>query len=262
MKIIKLIEKNFFAVGRYWGKLSGGLIAAKSMHAMSSGIPTDDLNWAWNERPLTSEGIKGIKRIKNYYEQLSLPFWWWVYPSGQSPFIKKMMENEGLHFIRTMPCLAADLSALTLPMSSPAVIDIALVQGKKDLDLWEKISFAGFEMDGASQKQYQKFVASFDMQAASPQKLLLACFEGKPAATALLFFSQDAAGIYFVATLPAFRKRGVGLAVTLAAMQHAKQAGFQYIILQSSEAGLNVYKQAGFQEYCGADIYGPTIAAT
>jgi len=260
MKIITSIEKNFFAIGRYWGNLNGSFVPAPAIYAMSSGIPTDDLNWVWNEKPLTRENGKTIDQIKNYYEQLSLPFWWWVYPTGQSPLTEKMLQSAGLHFFKAMPCLAADLSAQALPAGGSSDLEIKLVRDKNDLSLWENTSFAGFDIEDYSRKQYKKFIASFDISSGSPQQLLLACWEGNPAATALLFFYQDTAGIYFVSTLPGYRRKGIGLTVTLAAMQYAKVAGFKLIILQSSELGLNIYKEAGFQEYCCANIYScPTF---
>jgi ribosomal protein S18 acetylase RimI-like enzyme len=129
------------------------------------------------------------------------------------------------------------------------------VKSKPDLHLWGEISFAGFEMDRYTQKQYNNFIASFDISNKSPQKLFIARFGGVLVASALLFFYQNTAGIYFVSTLPAYRRKGIGLALTLATMHYAEQSGSKYCILQSSESGSNVYKQAGFREYCRADIY-------
>jgi ribosomal protein S18 acetylase RimI-like enzyme len=199
-----------------------------------------------------------ITQVKKYYEQLALPFWWWIYPSGQSSSLKEVLGECGFHFVDAIPCLAATLSTLTLEACTSAKIAVSLIKSKKDLNLWEKISFAGFEMDATAEKQYRRFVFSFDITTESPQKLFLAYFAGRPVGTALSFFHNDIAGIYFVSTLPHCRRRGVGLAVTLAAMGYAKQAGFKYCVLQASESGLNVYKHAGFKEYCQADIYSLT----
>ena len=255
MNIIKSIEENFFAIGRYWGSLNSSINHRQSTWSMSTGIPVADLNWVWNEKPIMTKDAGKITQIKKYYEQLALPFWWWVYPRGQSPSLKKILEENVFHFVESIPCLAAALSTLPLEACTSAKIAVSLVKSKKDLNLWEKISFTGFEMEVAAKKQYRRFVVSFDITTESPQKLFLAYFAGKPVGTALSFFHNDTAGIYFVSTLPNCRRKGIGLAVTLAAMEYAKQAGFKYCVLQASESGFNVYKQAGFKEYCRADIY-------
>jgi GNAT superfamily N-acetyltransferase len=255
MQPIIAIQNNFFAIGRYWGGFNSGIISARSIQAMNTGIKTADLNWAWNEQPLTTDSAKQINKIKDYYKKLALPFWWWVYPSGQSPAIREMLPAQGIKFLAAIPCMAADLSSRKVKQGAPSTIAVSSVENKTDLHLWEKISFAGFEMESDTEAQYHNFITSFDISSKSPQKLFIARFDGVPVASALLFFYQDTAGIYFVSTFPAYRQKGIGLALTLATMHYAQQSGFKYCILQSSESGLNVYKQAGFKEHCHADIY-------
>jgi ribosomal protein S18 acetylase RimI-like enzyme len=257
MDIIKSIEENFFAVGRYWGSLNSSINHEQSIWYMSTGIPAADLNWVWNEKAFVTIEAGRISRIKEYYEQQALPFWWWVYPRGQSQSVDETLNAHGFHFVQSIPCLAASLSTLTLKACCRTDIAISLVKTRKDLDLWERISFSGFEMEGFAKKQYRRFVVSFEISNGSQQKLFLAYCDGNPAGTALSFFHNDTAGIYFVSTVPDYRKRGVGLAMTLTIMGYARQAGFNYCVLQSSEAGLNVYKRAGFKEYCQTDIYRP-----
>jgi GNAT superfamily N-acetyltransferase len=255
MNIINAIEENFFAIGHYWGSLNSSINHQQSIHSMNTGIPTADLNWVWNEKPIVTRDARKITQIKKHYKQLELPFWWWVYPRGQSSSLRDILDEGGFHFIEAIPCLAASLFALNIEACNSARIAVSLVKSKNELNLWEKISFSGFEMDINTKKQYHRFVASFDINAESRQKLFLAYYDGKPVGTALSFFNNDTAGIYFVSTLPNYRRRGIGLVTTLSVMGYAKQAGFKYCILQASQSGLNVYKQAGFEKHCQADIY-------
>jgi GNAT superfamily N-acetyltransferase len=98
-------------------------------------------------------------------------------------------------------------------------------------------------------------VTSFDISEQSPQKLFLVYLNGAPVASSLLFMNKDTAGIYFVSTLPAYRNRRIGLALTNYIINYAKKLGLKLCILQASELGLNVYRRAGFREYCHADVY-------
>jgi predicted acetyltransferase len=125
----------------------------------------------------------------------------------------------------------------------------------RELKIWEDISFVGFEMPQETKKQYNKFVASFDLSESSPQKLFLAQWMGQPVATALLFLQSNAAGIYFVTTLAEYRNKGIALALILGSIKYAKTSGYKYCVLQSSKKGLDVYLQACFKEYCRADVY-------
>jgi hypothetical protein len=186
---------------------------------------------------------------------LKLPFWWWVYPCGQSKTTKEILQKEGFNYLETIPCLAIDVSTMPLAIQKSEDIEISFVQDKRELKIWEDISFAGFQMPQENRKQYNKFVESFDLSESSSQKLFLACFMGQPVATALLFLQSNAVGIYFVTTLSAQRNKGIALSLILASMKYAKISGYKYCILQSSKDGLNVYLQAGFKEYCRADVY-------
>ena len=255
MHFIENIEENFFAVGRYWGNLNSSLTQAASIWAMNTGVSISDFNWVWNEKPLTDDNAKSIADIKEIYKKLNLRFWWWIYPSGQSPKTRTMLQDAGLRLIEKVPCMAADLNNSASQKQISNKITIFPVKEENDLLIWEDISFRGFEMPRRAREQYGAFVSSFDLSDQAPQKLFLAYSDGKPVATSLLFVHNNTAGIYYVSTLPPYRNKGLGLNVTLAAMQTAKESGFRNMILQASKFGVNVYKRAGFKEYCHADIY-------
>lgn len=222
---------------------------------MNTGIDVADLNWTWNEKPLADNDVRIINQIKKNYKELKLPFWWWVYPCGQSKTTKEILQIEGLNYLEAIPCLAVDVSTIPLAIQKSEGIEISFVQDEREQKIWEDISFAGFEMPQEARKQYYKFVTSFDLSKRSPQKLFLAYWRGEPVATALLFLQSNVAGIYFVTTLAAQRNRGIALALILSSMKYAKTSGYKYCVLQSSKEGLEVYLQAGFKEYCRADVY-------
>jgi GNAT superfamily N-acetyltransferase len=255
MDLIKHIEENFFAVSRYWGTLNSTVSNIRLIWAMNTGVSIADINWAWNERPLTNDDVKAITDIIETYQKLNLRFWWWVYPRGQSPGTSGALQNAGLRLIEKVPCMAVDLNDSLPEKQLSENITITIVKDKNDLLLWKDISFHGFEMPQRAREQYGSFVSLFDIGAKSPQKLFIAYFKGKPVATSLLFTYNNSAGIYYVSTLPAYRNKGFGLMITQAAMQSAKKSGFKNVILQATPMGAKVYIRAGFKEYCHAEIY-------
>jgi predicted acetyltransferase len=52
-----------------------------------------------------------------------------------------------------------------------------------------------------------------------------------------------------VTTIPEHRGRGLGRAVTLAAMRIGAAAGAQIAVLQSTDMGRGVYRRLGFEEF-------------
>ena len=96
MNLIRQIEENFFAVGRYWGSLNSSFLQYGSIGAMHTGTAISDINWIWNEKPLTAADAKAIADIKETYKKINLRFWWWVYPDGQSPETSRLLQDAGL----------------------------------------------------------------------------------------------------------------------------------------------------------------------
>jgi len=83
----------------------------------------------------------------------------------------------------------------------------------------------------------------------------VAFVNGTAAATTSLLMCGELAGIYHVATLPSFRGRGIGAAVTMHALQEARARGASIAVLQSSTMGFPVYRALGFESVCELRLY-------
>lgn len=74
------------------------------------------------------------------------------------------------------------------------------------------------------------------------------CVSRRPAAgTSLAIRTADASGVYSVGTLPDARRRGVGTAVTWAAVLAGRDWGCDTIVLHASEMGFSMYRSMGFR---------------
>ena len=77
----------------------------------------------------------------------------------------------------------------------------------------------------------------------------IARWKGKVVAHSVVFLSTGeygAAGIYHVGVVPRVRHIGIGKAVTLAACLYARERGYRYAVLNSTDAGRRTYEQLGF----------------
>ena len=69
----------------------------------------------------------------------------------------------------------------------------------------------------------------------------------KPVATSLGYISDDVMGIYNIATVPEYRRKGIGRMMTLDLMLRGINEGVKASILQSSVMGKGVYEKLGFK---------------
>lgn len=81
--------------------------------------------------------------------------------------------------------------------------------------------------------------------------------EGKMCSVATLYSSGEYGGIYNVTTLPEFRKKGMGTALNLRAINDSKEKGHRLLILQTEENGdaYRIYSRLGFKPGFVANIY-------
>ena len=69
----------------------------------------------------------------------------------------------------------------------------------------------------------------------------------EPVATSLVIADGAVAGIYWVATREGWRRRGLGEALTWAAVRGGAERGCTVASLQASELGRPVYERMGFR---------------
>lgn len=68
-----------------------------------------------------------------------------------------------------------------------------------------------------------------------------------PVATALLMVGDPVAYLSFVATEPGYRRRGIGDAISRAAVSTAFESGASFVALDATPAGKRIYERMGFQ---------------
>jgi ribosomal protein S18 acetylase RimI-like enzyme len=74
--------------------------------------------------------------------------------------------------------------------------------------------------------------------------------DGRVVASSGMMLAGGVAGIYNVATAPDARRRGIGAALTAAAVAEGRERGYEVAVLGASELGYGVYARMGFREVC------------
>ena len=143
--------------------------------------------------------------------------------------------------------MAADLMAIPEDLPPVPGLSIRHVEDLPALRQWVHVNRVSFGIPAYAEERLFDLFA--DVAFEPPMQCYLALLNGQPVGTSQLFLSAGVAGIYNVTVLPEARGRGVGAAVTLAALREARQRGYRISILQSSRLGYPVYRRLGFQDY-------------
>ena len=118
------------------------------------------------------------------------------------------------------------------------------------LDEWCRVLCEGFAAPIEFGHAFGDFAGAVGLDAPSPLRHYLASIDGEAVGTCSIFFGAGVAGIYDVATLPAYRRQGIGAATTWAAMNMARDEGYRMAILHASTLGQRLYQSLGFKECC------------
>ncbi|MFP4059468.1 MAG: GNAT family N-acetyltransferase [Bacteroidales bacterium] len=86
-------------------------------------------------------------------------------------------------------------------------------------------------------------------------QLFLALEKNIPVATSMVFLHKEVAGLYFIATLEEYRKKGLGSALTKAALNEAKKEKCKAAVLHATRLGEKIYRKLGFIPYRKFYIY-------
>lgn len=127
-------------------------------------------------------------------------------------------------------------------MGLPCSFAITKPSGGAEFRDWLSVVIRTFELDPQSAAEI--FTGMCQKANCIP---FLARIEDQPVATSLLFPGKTGAGVYCVATLESFRRRGLGAALTRACLLEASALGCRKASLFASPLGRSVYETLGFR---------------
>ena len=256
MNTISLVEENALTYYKGIARLLGGHFTE-----------TEEIAWFTTGRQSLYR-FNGVLRTATRAENLSrladpifetllskkLPFFWVDWQDNSAPGLEEFLKskNIGWEIFRGMPCMSRGLNDLP-ELSLPKGVELVRVRSEKDQADWLNVLMEGFEEPEPSRPDFQQILANSLTEPEPVFEHFLARWQGEACAISTLLHADHGAGIYHVTTLPRYRDHGLGKALTLAAMQSAREAGYKQSILFATPSGFPIYKQLGFKTVTTAD---------
>jgi GNAT superfamily N-acetyltransferase len=191
----------------------------------TTGIPVRH----WNGAHLTSpRGLERLPQVAEWFAARGMP-WGLLIPD------ELQLEPAGMRHLTTQPVMLRDLSGL------PPVPELALRW--TGAGAAAEVQAAAF---GDDPEQTRRFVTPKLLNAASA---VVTAYDGsRPVSTATVFVVDGVAAVYGVGTIPAYRRRGLGRALTLAALHEGARRGADLACLNPTDSGEPVYRALGFED--------------
>lgn len=180
-----------------------------------------------------------VPAVIDIFRRRGRAFRWWVRDS-----LAAELRAHGMRHRWDTPGMIADLARIGRA-EAPPELRIVRVTNLELLAEWAWVLTSVFRTGS----DYETWIAAFGaLGFDGAWSHFVGYLDDEPVSTTSLMVSGDVAGIYHVGTLESARGRGIGSAVTRAALLHARERGAKEAALQSSDMAVNVYRGLGFAD--------------
>lgn len=190
--------------------------------------------------------LQDVKEAVSFFTSKKLPFVWWTED--------KLLETEGFQFGGLMKGLTLD-TAKSKSAPPPSGVTVKVVHSEEELNDFCRILSSCFGFIPEVEKQYVKFCkTAMDNK---DQIHFMAYMNGIPVATTTLSTQPNSAGIWNSATLPEYRKKGIGTYICSVASKHAQELKYPKVISILMPKGLawSVFDALGYKEVSTLPFY-------
>jgi ribosomal protein S18 acetylase RimI-like enzyme len=183
-----------------------------------------------------------------------LPCFCWLEPPTAHRH-RPLFESAGLEPLFSAPGMAALLDEGALSSDGPAGLAVEDVASEQELAAWCAIVSGASGFSAAAAEAWELLHRCIPFGPGSARRHFLGIRNGEPVGTSSLFFAGGVAGLYSVTVARQHRRRGVGTALSTAALETARREGFLAAVLASTVDGAGIYRRLGFREYRRWDCF-------
>ncbi|HEX4254275.1 MAG TPA: GNAT family N-acetyltransferase [Streptosporangiaceae bacterium] len=213
-----------------------------------SGLPDSQLNGVLRVAPgsLNRTCVPAAQRWLD-----GVPWRWWAGPDSD-PELPVQLLSGGAELVQTQPVMSVDLDRVT-PAEPVPGLDIREVTDG-DLGAWVRAYAPSFGVPAEQFGPVTRLEQQRPGQDASEVRLA-GWLDGQIVASSVLLDRCGVAGVYAVTTTAGYRRRGIGAAMTAAALRAGRERGRRIGTLQASSMGQPVYLRMGFQVVAEYQIF-------
>lgn len=198
-----------------------------------------------------------IEEALGPFRELGLPANVWLGPSTRPAGLGQLLESMGL--ARSMFLKGMYRALEGLPGEPPrAGLVFREVGGGPALARRVALMSRAYQIDPAYCPFFEEIYTKQGYGPGTGWRHLTGYLDGEPAVAASIQIFPGAVVLHNVGTEPHLRRKGLARAATLAVLDLARQEGREWIVLQATGAGAELYRSLGFTECC--DLTAHTLA--
>lgn len=180
---------------------------------------------------------------------------WHLSPSMSPVILGERLLAQGFRFEGDELGLGVDLRLPLIKIPRPRQFTILPVRTSHQLNDYADVLAQSFGEGEREARWVQEIFAAIGFDEENIWQHLVGYVGNIAVATATLFLTGETVGLYFIATAPAWRRRGLGSAMTTAALEEAREREAQWAVLCASSMGYSTYRRVGFFDLANIGLY-------
>lgn len=239
-KDLAIIEQNHLRHFKFLPRALGfNVDEIDGLHLINCGFGSSMFNIVYGA-PEGDDSALVITKVKDSFKGQS--FAWWIPSNARNPELSATLLEAGLVIETIEHAMICDLRDFSCPAPKTKIA----IKEVLDSDLLEDF-IRVLEPYDDSVRDFYKKVNSDHLK--SNEKLFVGYAEGRPVTIAILFLSNNSAGIFSLLTLDDAKSKGYGTDMMCYLLDYAKQSGAINITLSaSSDSGYRIYERLGFKK--------------
>ncbi len=233
--------------------LSKEIFEEKGVTAYFPGIPEPNLNFAMQTGDIEGDLEEILHQVETFYKERGLPWFWQLNPARDQSNLKTTLHKCGYEITERYSTFVGFIDPFSLQENEQNITIKEVGDGQ--LSDWILPQQEAFQTTEDCAHDYLKaHIRALQKNATFHH--FVAYADGKPVSASTLSLSAYGARLDDLGTRPAYQRKGIGLAMVRHQMKVAKDLGYEWVCLDTSEQGAFLCQSMGFQELCQNEVYG------
>ncbi|MGQ7889793.1 GNAT family N-acetyltransferase [Paenibacillus sp. WC2504] len=196
-----------------------------------------------------------MESIKSLYHNRGRKLAWVTTSHEQDEVINQALEANNFNQIGVISGMGLALEGWRSDLPELPGLEVRAIREPQEIEEFRKVMLAGYNVPEPMADIFCKVFVDGPNQDTTTVQHYLAYMDGVPVTTLTTFTEGDVAGFYSIATIEAYRSRGIARTLLAHVLRIVQQKCVKLAVIHATPMGRSVYPKVGFKEELTLNIF-------